>query len=79
MKRIEGIDTLNFDVTPKEFAEDIFNRYFGVSGVGYFQAKTCAILTIDLLIEELDVELEDDKFLLKTNLYEGAKKHLLKL
>lgn len=79
MKRLEGIDTFNFDITPEEFAKDIFDRFFGINGIGYYQAKTSAIVAIDLLIEELEVELDSSVFILKTDLYEGAKRQLLKL
>lgn len=79
MKRIEGIDITNFDITPKEFAKDLFDRFYNVNGVGYFQAKTCAILTIDLLIEELDPRIDFIIFANKIDLYEATKKILLKL
>lgn len=79
MKRIEGIDTMTFDISPKEFAKDLFNRFFGINGVGYVQAKTSAIMSIDLLIEELDTDLDSERFVYKVNLYESTKKELFKL
>jgi hypothetical protein len=79
MKRKEGIDTMTFDITPKEFAKDLFNRFYGINGVGYYQARTCAIMAIDLLIEELNPEIDATLFVNKIDLYEKTKKTLLKL
>ena len=79
MKRKEGIDTLRFDITPEELAKDIFDRFFNINGIGYVQAKTSAIITIDLLIEELNPEIESSLFVTKIELYEKAKKHLFSL
>jgi hypothetical protein len=79
MKRKEGIDTMIFDITPKEFAKDLFNRFYGINGVGYYQAKTCALMAVDLLIEELDPKSETEIFIPKIDLYEAAKKQLLKI
>lgn len=79
MKRKEGIDTLSFDIKPKDFAKDLFDRFYNISGVGYYQAKTCAILAVDLLIEEVDPNIDTTTFVGKIDLYEATKKLLLKL
>lgn len=79
MKRIEGIDTMTFDISPKEFAKDLFDRFYGINGVGYYQAKTCALMAIDLLIEEVNPEIDATMFVGKIDLYEATKKLLVKL